>query len=187
ELLRHEGARMLGAVSGVTPAEPLAAMVAAEFYYARARSFEAFQTLLDQVDQSVTPGLPLAEQHRQRPDVADRYRLELGLPADELARVLGPHLVQSLVLVGSDPMLRQGSDVSLILEVPAAETVLNVLAVKRAQLSQRFPLTESSWTHAGIAVASYQSAEGQVRQESASYKPTDGKTFVLISNSKKAV
>src|SRR5690606_36575194 len=38
ELLRHEWARMLGAVSGVTPAEPLAAMVPAEFYYARARS-----------------------------------------------------------------------------------------------------------------------------------------------------
>lgn len=187
ELLRHEWARMLGAVAGVTPAEPLAAMVPAEFYYARARSFEAFQTLVDQVEQVVTPGLRIAEHHRQQLDSSERYRLELGLPADELSRVLGPHLVHSLALTGSDPMLRQGSDLSLILEVPGSETILNVLAVKRAQLSQQFPLKESSWTHAGITVSSHQSVDGRVRQELVSFKRADGKTFVLLSNSRNAV
>ncbi len=187
ELVRHEWARMLGAVSGVTPAEPLAALVPAEFYYARARSFAAFQTLVDRVDDIVTPSVRVLERHRQQLDLADRYRLELGLPADELSRVLGPQLVNSLVLTGSDPMLRQGSDLSLILDVPASETLLNVLAVKRAQLSQQRPLTEATWTHAGITVSSHRSEDGSVRQELASWKREDGKVFVLISNSRKAV
>lgn len=187
ELTRHEWARMLGTLAGLAPVEPLGAMVPAEFYYARARSFEAFQTLVDQVEQVVTPALRIAEHHRQHLDLSERYRLELGLPADELARVLGPSLVDSLVLTGSDPMLRQGSDLSLILAVPSVDTVLNVLAVKRAQLSQQFPLKESSWEHAGISVTSYQSNDGRVRQELAPFKRGDGKTFVLISNSKNAV
>jgi hypothetical protein len=187
ELLRHEWARMLGALSGITPVEPLATMVPAEFYYLRARSFDAFQSLLDRVDRAVTPAVRVLERHRQQLDLSERYRLELGLPQDELSRVLGPHLVHSLVITGSDPMLRQGSDVSLILDVPASETVLNVLSVKRAQLSQQYPLTATNWAHAGVSVSSYQSVDGRVRQEVASFKRGDGKTFVLLSNSKNAV
>jgi hypothetical protein len=83
-------------------------------------------------------------------------------------------------------MLRQGSDVSLILEVPHLDTVMNVLAVKRASVSQTLPLSETNWSHGGIAVSSHRSADGRVRQEVASFKRTDGKTFVLLSNSKNA-
>lgn len=187
ELRHHEWARMLGALGGITPVEPLATMVPAEFYYARAKSFGVFQSLLDRVDQVVTPAVRVVERHRQQLDLSERYRLELGLPADELSRVLGPHLVHSLVITGSDPMLRQGSDVSVILDVPATETVLNVLSVKRAQLSQQYPLTEFNWAHGGISVSSYQSRDGKVRQEVTSFKRGDGKSFVLLSNSKNAV
>lgn len=187
ELRRHDWTSISKALSGVTPGEPLAAMVPAEFYYVRATSFEAFQTLTERIDEVVTPGLRVLEQHREHLNLSERYRLELGVPADDLARVFGPHLVSSLAVVGSDPMLRQGSDVSLVLDVPHPDALSNVLDVKRAAVSETLPLTASQWAHRGIPVSSYHSADHRVRQELVFFKRGDGKTFVLISNSPGAV
>lgn len=187
QLRRHDWASMAKALSGATAVEPLAAMVPAEFYYVRAKTFEAFQTLTDRIDEVVTPGLRVLEQHREHLNLSQRYRLELGMPADELARVFGPHLVNSLAVVGSDPMVRQGSDLSLVLDVPHPDAILNVLDVKRAAVNQTLPLTASQWAHRGISVSSHHSVDHRVRQELASFKRGDGKTFVLISNSPAAV
>lgn len=186
ELTRHAWAKMLTQLPGATPVDALASMIPAEFYYVRAKSFGAFQTLMDHVDEIVTPGLRAVEHRRNLLNLGDRYRLELGLPKDDLAKVLGPHLIRSLAVIGSDPMLRQGSDLSLVLEVPDPDTLLNVLALKRAALSQTYPLSETNWSHAGVSVTGYSSADRRVRQQVASFRRGDGKAFVLLSNSQKA-
>jgi hypothetical protein len=184
ELRRHDWARMLTKLPGTAPDEPMATLVPAEFYYVRANSFVAFDTLSERVDEIITPGLQLDGQDQF--GSSERYRLELGLPKDDLSKLLGPQLVNSLVVTGSDPMLRQGSDVSLICDVSSSEMFLRALAVKRGLLPGMTALSESRWSHGGIDVTSYRSPNGSVRQEVASLTRPDGKQFVLVGNSPNA-
>jgi len=92
--------------------EPLASAAPAEFYFLRARNFDALQILVDEADRFITPAVRLLQQRHTHQFLNERYRLELGLPSDGLSRLLGPSLVQSLALVGSDAFLRQGSDLT---------------------------------------------------------------------------
>lgn len=185
ELRRHDWATMLTKVPGTAPDELLARLVPAEFYYVRANSFAAFDTLSERVDDVVTPGLQLDAHHQLA--LGERYRLELGLPKDDLSKLLGPQLVKSLVVTGSDPMLRQGSDLSLICEVSSSETFLRALQLKRGLLPGAASLTEARWSHGGVDVTSHRSPDGRIRQELASFTQTDGKQFVLVGNSPNAM
>ena len=47
-------------------------------------------------------------------DLAARYEAELGLRQGPLTKLLGPTVVDDLAVVGSDPYLREGSDLSLV-------------------------------------------------------------------------
>jgi hypothetical protein len=186
ELRRHPWVAMLKAIPSTGPKERLASLLPSNFYFVRARSFNAFQSLLSQVDELVSPILGTTAQRREVLDLSERYRLELGLPEGELARLLGPELISELALVGSDPLLRQGSDVSILMAVPNASTLLGTLAVRRAALSQRLTLAAASWTYAGVEVKSYTSPLGEVHQHLAAHTAPDGQQYVLVSNSPNA-
>ncbi len=57
----------------------------------------------------------------------ERYQRQLGLPLSTLARLLGPTLVKSVALTGSDPSFPLGTDVAVLLETPQPATLSNVL------------------------------------------------------------
>lgn len=184
----HPWERMLAAVPGPTPDEPLSRAVPADFYYVRARSFDGLQALLDETDRFITPALHAFDRHRLQHQVAERYRLQLGLTSDGLSRLLGPALVNSLALVGSDPFLRQGSDVTLLIDTKDEPGLRSALGLKRARLLGA-GLTGTSFEHAGVSIERHVSADGvSVNQYTASLKLPDGKqSLVLISNSRNAL
>lgn len=184
----HPWERMLAAVPGPTPEEPLSRAVPADFYYVRARSFDALQALLDETDRFITPALHAFDRHRLQHHVAERYRLQLGLTSDGLSRLLGPALVHSLALVGSDPFLRQGSDVTLLIDTKDAPGLRSALGLKRARLLAN-GLTGTTFEHAGTTIEHHVSADGvSVNQYVASLNlPDSPRPLVLISNSKNAI
>ena len=60
-------------------------------------------------------------------DLAARYEAELGLRQGPLTKLLGPTVVDDLAVVGSDPYLREGSDLTFVFRVrarPAFEAAL---------------------------------------------------------------
>lgn len=77
----------------------------------------------------------LLEPRSQDARTLERYEAQLGLPLDELARLLGPPLVRSVALTGSDPYFRTGTDVALLIESPQPAVLAKLLGA-RAQAAR---------------------------------------------------
>lgn len=118
-------AQMLAELGTTVPSEPLAEATPAEFYFARSRRLDALFELLDEVDSWVTPAVHVMDARLQRHELAARYQTQLGLRRTGLSRHLGPELLEELAVVGSDPFLRDGSDVTVLLR-PRNDTALGV-------------------------------------------------------------
>ncbi len=120
-LAAHPFAAMVAALGRPVPPEPLAAAAPADFYFVRFKSLTHLFQLRDQLDSGVGPVLPVLDGRFDDYDVAGRYETALGVKQTALTRFLGPPVVQDLAIVGSDPYLREGSDLTLIFRVkPAA-------------------------------------------------------------------
>jgi hypothetical protein len=182
-LQRHPWPQMLQALNRPVPPEPLAEAAPADFYYARADDVAVLFQLLDEIDVWGTPLARLVEGRSDQHHLSERYRTALGLPGGELTRLIGPKVVRRLALVGSDPFLRQGSDVTLIVE--AADEGLFRAGVKRdlaLALEGRGTPGRREIDHRGVTIAVVHSSDGAVRQHRASIGG-----FELVSNSENAI
>jgi hypothetical protein len=79
--------------------------------------FQGLVELLDEAERFGSFGLTAFEGRSSDGDTRARYERQLCLTLDELARTLGPLAIESAALTGSDPYLRSGSDVALLLQV----------------------------------------------------------------------
>ncbi|MGO8993496.1 MAG: hypothetical protein ACLQVI_09205 [Polyangiaceae bacterium] len=116
-LAQHPWGDMLKRLGVKPPAEPLADAAPAEFYYARASSLPTLFRVLDQVDAWGTPASQVFSGAHEDHGIAARYEAQLGLERTEVARTLGPSIVTEVAVVGSDPYVREGSDVTLLFRV----------------------------------------------------------------------
>lgn len=101
--------------------DPLASLLPADQHAVFFPSFKAFMAVLDEAASG--GGLPLYSIATPRPEDArtlDRYERQLGLARGALARLIGPRLVRSVALTGSDPYFPTGTDVALLFESPDA-------------------------------------------------------------------
>ena len=97
----------------------------------------SFQNLLDLIDQSREQGTPILRFLEDRPEDAltqDRYQHQLCLPTDQLARLLGPKLIASVAITGSDTYLRTGSDLTILFEAKDADALQGALQLRRQQV-----------------------------------------------------
>lgn len=180
----HPWAQMIAALGRpAPPPEALALSVPAEFYFVRAASFEGLQRLLDEADDWVTAGVRLARGAGRRQELEQRYRAQLGLGKSELVRVLGPKLIRDLALVGSDPFLRQGSDVSLLLRPLDAQALRNALTTKLA-VDHPNGVKQSSFQHQGVTVTLSETTDGTLHQLVAHVpEAASGGPLTVVSNS----
>ena len=102
----------------------LARLVPEDFYYLRVGDLARFYELLDFVDDWGTSLLRIAAASGEDYGVRERIHKQLCLPETFLARMLGPKLIEEMALVGSDPYLREGSDVTILFRVKAKEAFL---------------------------------------------------------------
>ncbi len=121
---------------------------------------------------------------RGGPDwLLQRYRDQLALHLDGLAEKVGHVAVGAVAVVTSDPYLREGSDVSLLLEAKnraVLESALEAHAVRAAQ--EHLNLTRSQVSLGGRTVALLQTPDGAVRRYQAALPG-----LVILSNSPAAM
>ena len=101
--------------TGTAPPEPLAAAAPADFWYFRFDSLSTLDTMLGHAEDWVIPGRRIADGEALSHRVVERYKAQLGLP-------FGAE-TGAMALVGSDPYLREGSDVTAIFHAADRSTV----------------------------------------------------------------
>jgi len=182
-LTRHPWSTMLGQLKQKATEEPLAKATPAAFYFLRTRDFAAFLDLANVADSWGTPALDILDGRIQDRALRQRYQTQLALEQGELARTFGPSVIEQLALVGSDPYLVEGSDLTLIFRVKSALLFEAALAKSLSTFAVQHPGGDSQkFSHEGVEVTVTRSADGQIRRHRAS---VDG--FELVSNSPGAI
>jgi hypothetical protein len=179
QVAHHAWGQMLAALRSTAPEEPLARATPADFYWVRARNVGAFYDLLDEVDSWLTPAYHLMQQKSEHRLLRQRYESQLALQRADL----GPaqSLIEELAVVGSDPFLIMGSDVTVILRIKSPDVLkraaLDVALAKAEQIHGKTHST--SFTHQGIAVTLAESDDRAIHRLTA-----DVQGLTLLSNSK---
>jgi hypothetical protein len=169
--------------SGAPPAERLAVNVPAEFYYVRASDLPSLYHLLDEVDAWGTPAASVLDGAFEERALAARYEAELALKRGPLTRALGSAVVGEVALVGSDPYVKEGSDVTVLLQVKSRSLFDAALAATLVDLEMEHgSLVRSKREHAGVEVSVARSSDGAVAQQRATVGDVE-----IVSNSANAM
>ncbi|MCA9657710.1 MAG: hypothetical protein KC486_05160, partial [Myxococcales bacterium] len=172
--------------NAATP-EPLAAAAPADFWYARFATLPLFLRLLGEADRWVTPLVQLLQQNPEDRRLTGRYETELGVVRGELAKILGPAAVGQVAVVGSDPYVREGTDVTLIFQLRNADFYNAELDRYLRQHTDHFEalgrgVERSTRDYQGVTITSTRADHGRVRQERAQVGDLG-----LLSNSPRAI
>ena len=96
-------------------------------------SYTSMLEVLDEVTQRATPWLRMSEQKAESARSKEKYSQQLCLPMDELSRILGPELISSVAITGSDPFIRTGTSFTVIFEAKQKQALVAALAVRRME------------------------------------------------------
>ncbi len=163
--------------------EPLARAAPADFWYARFADIRLMLRLLDEADTWITPIVQVFQENPEDRKLADRYQHQLGLRRTGLARALGHTVVESVAIVGSDPYLREGSDVTMVFSLRQQSLFDRELTAHLEHYRQTVPgLTVETVDHAGVPITVARDPEGRVRQHRAQVGQ-----LALVSNSMGAI
>ena len=94
--------------------DPLAAKIPADQHAIFFPSFNAAVAVADEMAAQSAMVLELAEPRSTSARTFDRYQEQMCLSITGLARLLGPTVVQSVAITGSDPYFRTGTDVAVL-------------------------------------------------------------------------
>ncbi|HEY3801961.1 MAG TPA: hypothetical protein VGL61_05110 [Kofleriaceae bacterium] len=175
----HPWAAMRAALGRAAPAEPLATETPAEFYYARFATPSALFHILDHADGWASPMGALLAGRSELRDLSERYQTELGLERSQLARTFGDRVVGQIAIVGSDPYLGEGTDLTLLFAVKNKalfDTTLDAALAKHGAAHGGIAASTIAYDGATIAVA--RSNDGAVHR----YRTQLG-AIELVSNS----
>lgn len=158
-------------------ADALAAAIPSDQHAAFFPSFEALMAMLDQ---TASTGLPLYRTLAVRSEdgrLLERYERQLGLNRGPLARLLGPALVQSVAVTGSDPYFPTGTDLAVLFETTNTEALKQAL-IAQVRASAPQATSETGETD-GVTYARTAIADRAV----CSYIAAIGGTTVVVTNS----
>ena len=128
-------------MAGATDAKPaqldlLAQHLPADQYALFFPSFPALVTAIQHADATLSGPLQLLAGHGADAGTKQRYQRQLGLELNELSKRFGEQVIDHLALTGSDPFLRTGSDVAVILHAKQPALLAAYLLVKQQALIQ---------------------------------------------------
>jgi hypothetical protein len=113
--------------------------------------------------------------------VLERYETQLGLHASAMARALGPQLVQSVAITGSDPYFPTGTDVTILFQTPKAEALRTLLLGEVRTNSAKAPgVASEKGTAGGLPYERTATPDRSV----CSYVAALNETTVVVANSK---
>jgi len=159
--------------------DPLAATIPADQHALFFPSFKAMMDLADEANGGATPVLHLLEPRGEDAHSKERYQRQLCLAPTEAARVLGPFVVNSVAVTGSDPYLRTGTDIAVIFDAKNVALLKTFLAAKHTAAVQENPIAQAvSGEVAGVAYSGVVSPDRSI----CSYLAATGNT-VVVTNS----
>lgn len=162
--------------------EPLAAVTPAEFWYVRFDDIRVMLRVLDEADAWVTPVAHVMEERAEVRDLSARYQRQLGLRRTGMAKVLGHTVVERLALMGSDPYLREGSDLTFVFELKNQTVFDTELARHMSEHEAEVPgVVQSSIAHGKHTITVHRDPTGTVRQHRAQVD-----SYAVVSNSEAA-
>jgi hypothetical protein len=163
--------------------EPLSELAPVDFWYVRFSDIRLMLRVLDEADAWITPAAHILQEDPSVRDLSGRYQTQLGLRRTGLAKVLGHTVVDGVAVVGSDPYLREGSDVTLLFSVTNATAFESELTRHMDAYRESVPgIERATEKHRGVDISIHRDPAGRVRQ----HRATLGKVH-LVSNSGQAI
>ena len=160
--------------------DPLASKIPFDQHAVFFPSFQAALAVADETKQHDTPVLRLAEPRAEDAGVVARYERQLGLPMSTLARLLGPTLVKSVALTGSDPSFPLGTDVTVLFESPQPAVLAKILTARVALAAIKVQGANLTYDNAdGLTYGGFESSDRKL----SSYIARIGDA-VAVTNSK---
>ncbi|TWT79462.1 hypothetical protein CA13_08630 [Planctomycetes bacterium CA13] len=99
-----------------TELDPLAAIIPHDQYAVFVPSFTKLTQIIDRSSELARPIVQWFEPQSQTTNVLGFYQDQLGLPLDALTRQVGEALIDEVVVTGSDPYFRTGTDVAVLMQ-----------------------------------------------------------------------
>lgn len=160
--------------------EPLATLTPHDNYYLAFKNFRKFLEWGDLLEQFGTPGGQLYEGNSRATFVKDRYEQQLCLETSWVGRTLGPLLIRSVAITGSDPYWREGTDVTVMFHVSNRKAFLAGVNGFLEKARKKFgkDLEESVDAYRGITIERFVTPLREVSMHRAAFKD-----FVVYSNS----
>jgi hypothetical protein len=122
--------------------DPLAALLPEDQHALFFPTFHALLTMMDEANAHGTPVLQLLEPRAEDAHTRERYERQLCLGTSSLTRLLGPMVVSSVAITGSDPSLRMGSDVAILFETTNPALLQGLVSARHAAAMQENPAVQ---------------------------------------------
>ncbi len=122
--------------------DPLAALLPEDQHALFFPTFHALLTLMDEANAHGTPVLQFLEPRSEDAHTRERYERQLCLGTSNLTRLLGPMVVSSVAITGSDPYLRMGSDVVVLFETKNPTMLQGLVSARHAAAMQENPAVQ---------------------------------------------
>ncbi len=181
-IAEHPWVKMM---EGKKPApEPLAELVPHDFYYIHFKNIAKLLETGDLLDQWGTTLTRAFESNSKDNRLKQKLEQQLCLKSTGLARIFGPSVINGVAIVGSDPYLREGTDLSMIFHLANKQVfqfaVEGVLKQTRTKFGK--DLIEKTEKFGDVAIESAVT----LRREVSMHRAYFGE-FVVYSNSGAAV
>ena len=99
-------------------------------------SFPALVTAVRQADETLSGPVQILAGHGADSGTQSRYQRQLGLELNELSKRFGAQVVDQVAFTGSDPFLRVGADVAVLLHAKQPALLASYLTLKQQALIQ---------------------------------------------------
>jgi hypothetical protein len=160
--------------------EPVAPLIPRDNWYIRFRSIGTFLQASDLLDEWGTNITRTVEVRSRDYQLKERYEKQLCLRSTLLGKTLGPALVKSMAVTGSDPFVREGTDITVIFQVTDRALFLTGVEgfLKEAREAHGGQLRESMEDYRKVTIESFVTPLREVSLHRAAFDE-----FVIYSNS----
>lgn len=170
--------RMPGAKDAAKPViDLLAGRIPVDQHAVFFPSFPAMVAAIRQADETLSGPAQILAGHGADAGTQSRYPRQLGLELNELSKRFGAQVVDQIAFTGSDPFLRVGSDVAILLRAKQPALLASYLALKQQALIQAGAVA-SSGTLGTLAWRAAVSADRAL----SCYVLTDGEIAVIANS-----
>jgi hypothetical protein len=167
-------------IQGLDPRKDfLAGSIPADQYGLFFPSFEAMARVVDEAKSNGTPILRLLESRSEDALSHQQFEQQLCVSLDALTRLIGPKLVSGVVLTGSDPYLRTGTDIAVLFESEDVKALSTLIKVRQAAGAAGF--ADAKPANGSIAGVSYTGVKTPDRRVCSYLAVVD--RIVILSNS----